>query len=169
MSRFISQVTAIALFSLATLVPAMAQQAAPAPAPAPGSPAAFVSQQQLADQLKAAIAKPSDPATSPIGISDQYSINEVHRVKDGAPAIHPGHTELHFILEGSGTFVTGGKIVAVAGQSQSIVEGGVSQAVKKGDAVLVPPNTPHWYQHVDSPITYLEVRFVAPGADAARK
>ena len=32
----------------------------------------------------------------------------------------------------------------------------------KGDVIIVPPNTPHWYQDVEGTITYLEVRFVAP-------
>ena len=32
----------------------------------------------------------------------------------------------------------------------------------KGDAVLIPENTPHWYSEVDGEIAYLEVRFSVP-------
>jgi mannose-6-phosphate isomerase-like protein (cupin superfamily) len=153
---------AIAVIFLATLLPAAAEQSVPPPAPAPGSPATYVTRQQLTDKLKAAAAIPSDPALSPIGVSDKYSIQEVHRGKPGPPAMHHGWTELHFILEGSGTFVTGGQITRVPGGAESIIEGGISRKVQKGDAVIVAPDTPHWYKTIDGSLTYLEVRFVAP-------
>jgi mannose-6-phosphate isomerase-like protein (cupin superfamily) len=134
--------------------------AAEPPAPPTGSAAIYVSRQVLADKLTAAIAAPSDPAVSAIGVTDQYSIQEVHRGKAAPPAVHVGWTELHFILDGSATFTTGGKIVGSA--SSATIMGGVSRKVQKGDAVIVPPDTPHWYNQVDGSLTYLEVRFIAP-------
>jgi quercetin dioxygenase-like cupin family protein len=56
--------------------------------------------------------------------------------------------------------VTGGKVVRDS--SGAKVEGGVSRRVAKGDVILVPADTPHWYKDVESPVTYLEVRFVVP-------
>lgn len=162
--------------ALAAALPAVAQPPAivPSPAvpaaasaPAPGSPGVFVSGQQLAVQLQAAIAKSADPALAELSATDQYAIHEVHRSKPAPAAIHPGWTELHFILEGGGTLVTGGRMASVGGKNT--VEGGVAQEVKKGDAVIVPPNTPHMYSRVDGTLTYLEVRFVAPSAAAAAK
>ncbi len=141
-----------------------AAAAAPPPppaAPAPGSPALYVAAGPLAEELKAAIAKPSDPALATISVTDQYAIHEVHRGKSGPPAVHEGMSELHFILDGSATFVTGGTIVKGATPADAVIQGGVAQKVSKGDAVLVPPNTPHWYQDVDGTLTYLEVRFAA--------
>jgi mannose-6-phosphate isomerase-like protein (cupin superfamily) len=132
------------------------------PAPPPGSAATYASRLEIADRLTAAVAAPSDPALSPIGVTDQYSIQEVHRGKPAPAAVHVGWTELHFILEGSATFTTGGKIIGSAGGAT--IEGGVSRKVQKGDAVIVPPNTPHWYNQVDGSLTYLEVRFIAPTA-----
>jgi mannose-6-phosphate isomerase-like protein (cupin superfamily) len=73
--------------------------------------------------------------------------------------VHPDATELHFILEGSATFVTGGKIISPAGAGGPVIEGGMARIVHKGDAIIVPPDTPHWYRHVDGALTYLEVRF----------
>jgi mannose-6-phosphate isomerase-like protein (cupin superfamily) len=106
-----------------------------------------------------------------MAITDQYSINEVHRSKPTAPpAIHPGWTELHLVLDGSATFVTGGRIAAAQGTNGSVIEGGVSQKLEKGDAVVVPPNTAHWYQQIDNGgITVIEVRFVAPVPPASLK
>ena len=141
----------------------------PASAPAPGSPGTYVEHAAVAAQLAKAIAASKDPAVAPIAITDQYTINEVHRGKVAPPAIHPGWTELHMVLEGSATFVTGGQIVAGKDGGASTVEGGVSRKVNKGDVVIVPPNTPHWYQQIDAGITVVEVRFIAPATAAPAK
>jgi mannose-6-phosphate isomerase-like protein (cupin superfamily) len=140
--------------------------AAEPPAPPPGSAATYASSQEIAARLAAAIAMPSDPALAPIAVTDQYSIHEVHRGKAAPPAVHVGWTELHFILDGSATFTTGGKITGSAGGAT--IEGGISRKVQKGDAVIVPPNTPHWYNQVGGSLTYLEVRFIAPTATTQR-
>jgi quercetin dioxygenase-like cupin family protein len=58
--------------------------------------------------------------------------------------------------------VTGGKIVPGATAGAATIDNGVERHVTKGDVVIIPPNTPHWYKAVDGAITYLEVRFVAP-------
>jgi len=151
----------VASLSPTILFPAVGEQSAPPPASRADSAAIFVTRQQLANALKASIESHSDPALSPIGVNDQYSINEVHRSGRGAPAIHPGWTEVHFILDGSATFVTGGTIMN-SSSTQPIIEGGVSRAVNKGDAIIIPPDTPHWYKHIEGTLTYLEVRFIAP-------
>jgi mannose-6-phosphate isomerase-like protein (cupin superfamily) len=72
-----------------------------------------------------------------------------------------GWTELHFIVSGSATFVTGGTLTPASGGPGSVLQGGVSKKVSKGDAILVPSNTPHWYKEVNG-LTYLEVRFLNP-------
>jgi mannose-6-phosphate isomerase-like protein (cupin superfamily) len=102
-----------------------------------------------------------------IGVTSQYAIHEVHRGKSsGPPAIHHGWTELHFILSGGGTLITGGRIEVQPGKPRGAIVGGKSQRVHQGDAVIIPPETPHWYSKVDSGgLTYLEVRFASsPGA-----
>jgi mannose-6-phosphate isomerase-like protein (cupin superfamily) len=155
------RITAAVLIACA--VPAAAQRHPPPPAPPPGSPATYVASDQIAAALQAAIAKPSDPAASPIGVTDQYSINVVVRGKAAPPTTHPGATELHYILDGSATFVTGGTITKPTGDGAGIIEGGVSRKVHKGDAIIIPAATPHWYNQVDGSITYLEVRFKTGG------
>jgi len=103
-------------------------------------------------------------ATSNVANTDQYSINVVHRVTGAGAIAHPGWTEVHHIIEGSATFVTGGTIVRPAQGAGGVatIEGGVSRRVGKGDVVIIPENSPHWYKDVDGQITYLEVRFLAP-------
>jgi mannose-6-phosphate isomerase-like protein (cupin superfamily) len=156
--------TAACLAAAASLTAASGLFAAepPPPAPAPGSPAIYLTAQQLSDAMKASIAKGAVPALSQIGSTDQYFINEVHRTKVAGALAHPGWTELHIILAGSGTLVTGGRI-KTSGDTK-IIEGGVSRKVSKGDVILVPANTPHWYQEIDGSLDAIEVRFVRPDA-----
>jgi mannose-6-phosphate isomerase-like protein (cupin superfamily) len=169
MTNKIAALTASTVALLAApFLPAAAQQGASAPVAVPGTPGASVSGQQLTELLKAAVAKSADPAVAEVHVTDQYQIHEVRRSKAGPAAIHPGWSEVHLILEGGGTLVTGGKMVTGPDGSNSI-EGGVSHALKKGDVFIIPANTPHMYSQVDSSVTYFEVRFVtAPPGSAAK-
>jgi mannose-6-phosphate isomerase-like protein (cupin superfamily) len=101
--------------------------------------------------------------TSAVSNTDQYRVNVVHRVKPAGALAHAGNTELHYIISGAGTLVTGGTIVQSAGGSaaQATIENGVTRRVTKGDVVIVPENSPHWYKDVEGEITYLEVRWLA--------
>jgi mannose-6-phosphate isomerase-like protein (cupin superfamily) len=137
----------------------------PPPAPAPGSPAAYLSNEQLSAVMKASMAKGAEPALSQIASTDQYFINRVHRTKNTGAAAHAGWTEVHIILGGSATFVTGGQIKTAGGLK--VIEGGVSRRVGKGDVIIVPADTPHWYKEFDGSLDAIEVRFIAPGAAKA--
>jgi mannose-6-phosphate isomerase-like protein (cupin superfamily) len=148
---------------LTALLFASDQQAPPAaPAPAPGSPAIYKSGEELLAALQTAIDR-GGMTTGAVSNTDQYRINLVRRVKPGGALAHAGNTELHYITEGAGTLVTGGTIAKAAGGTATI-ENGDKRQVKKGDVILVPANTPHWYKDIEGTITYLEVRFVAPAA-----
>ena len=98
--------------------------------------------------------------TAVVSNTDQYRINVIRRAQGATPLTHAGNTELHYIIEGSATVVTGGNVVRDS--NGATVEGGVSRRVSKGDVILVPADTPHWYKDVDGSVTYLEVRFVVP-------
>jgi mannose-6-phosphate isomerase-like protein (cupin superfamily) len=143
--------------------------AAPAVTPAspPGSAGIYKSDAELTATLKKAIAAADgNQSSSPIANTDQYRINIVHREKAAGALAHEGNTELHYIIEGTGIVVTGGTIVrgtgGINGVSGATIQGGETHPVKKGDVILVPSGSAHWYKEVTTPITYLEVRFVAP-------
>jgi mannose-6-phosphate isomerase-like protein (cupin superfamily) len=140
-------------------------QQAPPPAPAAGSPATYRSGAELMEALKKALSPTGGATTSAVSNTDQYRINIVHRVKPAGALAHAGNTELHYIIEGSGTIVTGGTLVrptdGTAGATS--IENGVARRVAKGDVIIVPENSPHWYKDIDGQITYLEVRWLAPG------
>ena len=74
--------------------------------------------------------------------------------------------EVYFILEGGGTLVTGGKIVnpkpvpanRSAGPRGEKIEGGVTRHVSKGDLIIIPGRTPHWWSSLDGDLNYMIIR-----------
>ena len=91
-----------------------------------------------------------------------YAINMEHRVMGQAAAIHEKEAELFYVIDGSGTIVTGGKLVNEkrtneANLTGTAVEGGVSKKISKGDWVLVPENVPHQIPNVDKAITVMSL------------
>ncbi|HWE53327.1 MAG TPA: hypothetical protein VG273_26275 [Bryobacteraceae bacterium] len=74
-------------------------------------------------------------------------------------------TEVYQILDGSGTLVTGGKLVnshrtppTATSVRGTAIEGGVSRHVAKGDVIIIPGYLPHWWSSLDSDLTYLITR-----------
>jgi mannose-6-phosphate isomerase-like protein (cupin superfamily) len=114
---------------------------------------------ELTAALKAGAATP-DMLTSEVQNTDRHRINIVSRTKAAGAVAHDGFAELHHIVEGSGTLVTGGTIVRpTGGAGGATIQSGVSRRVTKGDVVLIPAGMPHWYKDLDGTITYLEVRW----------
>jgi mannose-6-phosphate isomerase-like protein (cupin superfamily) len=85
----------------------------------------------------------------------------VRRTEPNGAIAHPGNTEMHYIVEGSGTVVTGGTVVRREG-APATIEGGEAHRVVKGDIIIIPAESAHRYSEIVEPITYLEFRFVAP-------
>jgi quercetin dioxygenase-like cupin family protein len=87
---------------------------------------------------------------------------------DGAQyaIIHPFSSEVYYVIDGSATLVTSGVLdppPPAPPTDPDIVrstslKGGESRKVGKGDVVVLPPGTPHWFASIDGAITYLESR-----------
>jgi mannose-6-phosphate isomerase-like protein (cupin superfamily) len=136
------------------------------------APAVFISKDEHEVVLKQSIAK--NVVDQPIKASDvlggKASVAMLHRVKPEASAlIHDNVTETYYILSGSGTLVTGGRLGDAkptdltrvnAGMSQTGTRvGGEPRKVKAGDIIIVPAGTPHSFSELDGPISYLVYRF----------
>lgn len=134
----------------------------PGPAPAPGSPATFKSAAEIAAVLQKATANAAGMLSSPVTSNEHYRVSVINRAKPAGALAHPGNTELLYITEGSGTIVTGGTLVAAAAGQPASIANGVTQRFTKGDVIIVPVGSPHWFAVIDVPVTYLEVRWVAP-------
>ncbi len=83
-----------------------------------------------------------------------YSVGMEHRIKGQGAAVHEHDAELFYVIDGSGTLVTGGKLVDEkrtndANLSGTSIQGGVSKKVSKGDWVLVPEGVPHQFPTVE--------------------
>jgi hypothetical protein len=67
-------------------------------------------------------------------------------------------TEVYYILEGSGTYTTGGSMPDPKNRTAGI-KGGQTNDIKPGDIIVIPPGTAHWFSRINGSVTYLEARF----------
>jgi len=77
-----------------------------------------------------------------------YRAQLEYRPGTSPAAVHEKDAELMVVLEGTGNIVTGGRLVEEKRNNAnnlggSSITGGNSQAVVKGDMLIVPANTPH--------------------------
>ncbi len=92
-----------------------------------------------------------------------YKVHASHRDDPGVVEVHTRDTDIIYMLDGSATLVTGGTIVAGKNIEPeeirgSAVDGGESRSVSKGDVIVVPHNTPHWFKEVKGPLNYYVVK-----------
>jgi mannose-6-phosphate isomerase-like protein (cupin superfamily) len=116
-----------------------------------------------AADVAAAVAKlPKNPLASvPVFKIGPYNVNVEHRL--GAPAavqaasVHDKDAELFYMIDGTATLVTGGKLVEGTKDGDNWrgkgIEGGKAQKMSKGDFMLVPAGVPHWFTNIDGQIT----------------
>ena len=114
------------------------------------------------DKVAAAIAKGGSLVTRP-----DLLVSGSHREKGGQVEVHDKETDVIYIIEGDATFVTGGKMVG-GKQSRpnqwigSDITGGESRSLRKGDVIVVPAGTPHWFKQVPKSVNYFVVKALKP-------
>lgn len=72
--------------------------------------------------------------------------------------IHANVAELTYVLDGSGTLVTGGARTA----DRMRIEGGESRKIGKGDFIFIPEGTPHWISHVAHTLVLVSLHVPQP-------
>ena len=93
-----------------------------------------------------------------------YGVFRPKDVPGGANLHQVNTTEIYYMVEGVATLVTGGTLTdstpAPSGTSirGSGIEGGVSRRITKGDVVIIPGHTPHWWSELETDIEYLIFR-----------
>jgi mannose-6-phosphate isomerase-like protein (cupin superfamily) len=102
----------------------------------------------LVDKAKADRKGEAPLVAEPILSLAPYRAQLEYRPGTSPAAVHEKDAELMVVLEGTGNIVTGGKLVDEKRNNAnnlggSSITGGNSQAVVKGDMVIVPANTPH--------------------------
>jgi mannose-6-phosphate isomerase-like protein (cupin superfamily) len=91
-----------------------------------------------------------------------YNVSLEYRAAVANAAVHETEAELFYVIDGSATLVTGGKLTNenrtnTANLSGSGIEGGVSRRVAKGDFIMVPEGTPHWFSAIDGTVVLMSL------------
>ncbi|MEO8481848.1 MAG: cupin domain-containing protein [Acidobacteriota bacterium] len=89
------------------------------------------------------------------------------RTETGMSELHDKETDTFYILSGAATFVTGGEMIesklTAPGQYRGTgLRGGDTHQLAKGDVLVIPARTPHWFKDVSGSIEYYVVKVVAP-------
>lgn len=99
-----------------------------------------------------------------------YRANLEYRGAVGPAAVHEKEAEMFYVIDGSATLMTGGKLVNekrtnAENLSGTGIEGGKSQAIAKGDFVIVPENTPHWFSEINGTLVLMSLHVPRPVAE----
>lgn len=116
----------------------------------------------LAAQAKSERKENQALVSKPILRLAPYNASLEYRASVGPAAIHEKEAEFFYVIDGSATMVTGGKLV---GESRTNaenltgkgIEGGNMRSVAKGDFIVVPENTPHWFSTINGSITLMSL------------
>jgi glc operon protein GlcG len=92
-----------------------------------------------------------------------YMVHTSRRDKPGMAEVHELDTDIIYVLEGNATFVTGGTVmdakeIAPDEVRGSRIEGGDARQLSKGEVIIVPNNTPHWFKEVNGQFLYYTIK-----------
>lgn len=97
------------------------------------------------------------------GTNRNYMVHTSRREKPGQAEVHTLDTDIIYVLEGNATFVTGGNAVETKDVAPneirgSRIDGGEVRQLTKGDVIIVPNNTPHWFKDVSGTFLYYTIK-----------
>jgi uncharacterized protein GlcG (DUF336 family)/mannose-6-phosphate isomerase-like protein (cupin superfamily) len=92
-----------------------------------------------------------------------YMVHASHRDSAGMAEVHTFDADIIHVLEGSATFVTGGTVENAQPTAPGEIRGaairnGEERRISKGDVLIVPAGTPHWFKDVPGPLNYYVVK-----------
>ena len=96
-----------------------------------------------------------------------HTVSANHRDKAGEVEVHDKETDVIYVTDGTATFVTGGTMIGgkMTKADQHLgtdIKGGETHELSKGDVVVVPAGTPHWFKSVPSQVSYFVVKVLQP-------
>ena len=130
-------------------------------------PAIYMTGTDIAAELDSAAASSASAGGWSVSVSPGVSVRRRSSSVSQFAIVHPFSVEVYRILEGSGTFVTGGLLelpLAEANnpniiRSEHGIRGGLAREVTAGDVLVLQPGTPHWFRSIDGEsVTYMETR-----------
>ncbi len=95
--------------------------------------------------------------------SDKYQVHTSRRETSGVVEVHDKDTDIMYFLSGTATLVTGGEVINITtvapGEIRGTdIKGGETRQVRKGDVIIIPAGTPHWFKEVPGPLSYYVVK-----------
>ena len=132
--------------------------------------ASFVGLVYAAEQPQAVIFIPHEKvdATFTMGggsllLTNNYKIIAGRRGGPGTVEIHEKDTDIFYIVDGTATFITGGKATDVQQKSPGEfgakeIVGGDVRHLAKGDVIVIPNGVPHWFTDTSVPFLYFVVK-----------
>jgi uncharacterized protein GlcG (DUF336 family) len=110
------------------------------------------------DTVSAAFAK-----GMPLVETSGYKVHASRRDGNGLAEVHARDTDILYVLEGTATLVTGGKVVNGKSTADDELRGdsiaaGTVRHLVKGDVVIVPNGVPHLFRDVTGPFIYFVVK-----------
>jgi quercetin dioxygenase-like cupin family protein len=102
-----------------------------------------------------------------IAKGEDYTVSGARRDKAGQVEVHEKETDIFYVTDGEATFVTGGKMIGgkLSRPGQWLgesIEGGEMHHLTKGDVIVIPAGTPHWFKEVPKSMSYLLVKAIKP-------
>jgi mannose-6-phosphate isomerase-like protein (cupin superfamily) len=96
-----------------------------------------------------------------------YNANLEYRASVGPAAVHETEAEMFYVIDGTATMVTGGKLTGetrtnAANLSGTGIENGETRTVAKGDFIIVPEKTPHWFSKIDGVLIMMTLHVPRP-------
>src|SRR6266542_3288594 len=128
----------------------------PMPMPMKVSPVLFFDKTQVSASF-------SKGAVLLDGANRNYMVHTSRRDQPGLAEIHTLDTDIIYVMEGTATFVTGGtavdaKEIAPNEFRGARIDGGETRQLSKGDVIIVPNNTPHWFKEVGGAFLYYTIK-----------
>ena len=99
--------------------------------------------------------------------ASNFNLMVVRRAEPAMSEFHQKRAHVFFVFDGEATLVTGGTIQGSKELSPGELRGtgvanGATMQLHKGDVVVVPAATPHWFADVRPQITYYSVNIDQP-------
>ena len=94
---------------------------------------------------------------------EHFRMGALRRKAPGEVEIHRDDSDIFYIIAGEATIVTGGRPVNAKKMSEKetiaeSITGGVAHELLAGDVMVIPKQTPHWFQRVTTGIEYVVIK-----------
>ncbi len=108
------------------------------------------------------VAKGGSLVTAP-----DYTVSVNRRTAAGQVEVHEKETDIFYVVEGEATFITGGTMIGgkISRPNQLLgteIQSGETHHLTKGDVIVIPAGTPHWFKEVPKSIQYFTVKSIKP-------